>query len=83
MQSGAAQLKDWMIRRRFLQKEAAEYIGLDETFVSQMVNGKRVPGLENAVLIERMTGIPVEAWMPSEVGSTATAVSARERKVPA
>ena len=70
MQSGAGQLKDWMIRRRFLQKEAAEYLGIDETFVSQLVNGRRVPGLENAVHLERMTGIPVEAWMSTERGNT-------------
>lgn len=63
MKSGAEQLKDWMIRRRFLQREAAEHLGFDETFVSQLVNGRRTPGLDNAILIERETGIPVEAWL--------------------
>lgn len=73
MQSGAEQLKDWMHRRRFLQREAADYLGFDETFVSQLVNGRRVPGLENAVVIERRTGIPVEAWMPTAVDETVSA----------
>lgn len=63
MKSGAEQLKDWMHRRRFLQREAAEHLGFDETFVSQLVNGRRVPGLDNAIIIERHTGIPVEAWL--------------------
>lgn len=66
MKSGAEQLKDWMHRRRFMQKEAAEHLGFDQTFVSQLVNGARVPGLENAINIERETGIPVEAWLPTE-----------------
>lgn len=63
MNSGAEQLKDWMHRRRFLQREAAEHLGFDETFVSQLVNGRRTPGLDNAIIIERATGIPVEAWL--------------------
>lgn len=83
MTLGPAQLKDWMLRRRFLQKEAAEYLGMDETFVSQMVNGKRTPGLENAVHIERMTGIPVEAWVPTEVGNSSAVESPKAQKVPA
>jgi transcriptional regulator with XRE-family HTH domain len=65
MKSGPEQLKDWMHRRRFMQREAGEYFGWDETYVSQLVNGRRSPGLENAIQIERMTGIPVEAWSSS------------------
>jgi transcriptional regulator with XRE-family HTH domain len=80
MKSGAEQLKDWMHRRRFLQREAAEHLGFDATFVSQLVNGARVPGLDNAVRIERETGIPVEAWMPSERDETVQPVSAGGRK---
>lgn len=67
MQSGAEQLKDWMARRHMTATETAEYFGWDKTFVSKIVRGHRLPGLANAITIERMTGIPVEAWMPSEV----------------
>jgi plasmid maintenance system antidote protein VapI len=67
MKSGPEQFKDWMHRRRFLQTEAAEYLGFHFTFVSQLVGGKRTPGLENAIAIERLTGIPVEAWLPMSV----------------
>lgn len=80
MKSGAAHLKDWMHRRRFLQREAAEYLGFDETFVSQIVNGHRVPGLENAIVIERKTGIPVESWLPSDGDDSVAVASGRAQK---
>lgn len=73
MKEGRLQLKDWIHRRVFMQREAAAYLNLDETFLSQIVNGKRQPGLKNAIEIERLTGIPVEAWVPSEVGTSVEA----------
>lgn len=80
MKSGAEQLKDWMHRRRFLQREAAEHLGFDETFVSQLVNGRRTPGLDNAILIERETGIPVEAWLSHADDKSGETVGAAARK---
>jgi transcriptional regulator with XRE-family HTH domain len=80
MQAGAEQLKDWMHRRRFMQREAAEYFGWDESYISQLVNGVRIPGLANAVRIERMTGIPVEAWAPSELDSPEVSLGLRAVK---
>ena len=65
MKSGPEQLRDWMRRRVFNQAETAEHFGWDETTISKILNGVRVPGLENAVKIERETGIPVEAWLPT------------------
>lgn len=62
MRSGADQLRDWMERRGFNQTETANYLEFDIPYVSQLVNGARNPGLTNAVIIERKTGIPVEAW---------------------
>ena len=76
MKSGPEQFKDWMHRRRFLQRESAEYLGFDETFVSQLVNGRRSPGLDNAIIIERKTGIPVEAWMSGDADKTVQPVGA-------
>lgn len=73
MKSGPEQLKDWMHRRRFLQREAAEYLGFDETFVSHLVNGKRSPGLDNAIILERRTGIPVEAWLSDDADTSEAA----------
>ena len=82
MASGAEQLKDWMHRRRFMQQEAAEYFGWHFTYVSQLITGARLPGLDNAIKLERMTGIPVEAWRSSsvdtaEAGAAVTAKSPR------
>lgn len=63
MGSGVEQLKDWIARRGFNQTQAAEYLGFDNPYLSQLINGKRSPGLANAVKIEEKTGIPVEAWL--------------------
>ena len=75
MQSGPEQLRDWMTRRFPAsdrpQRDTAELFDWDETFVAKLLaeNPKlrRRPGLVNAVRIERETGIPVEAWMDSEL----------------
>lgn len=80
MKSGVEQLRDWMHRRRFLQTEVADYLGLDKTWISQIINGHRSPSLENAVLIERGTGIPVEAWLSTDRDKSDEPVSAGARK---
>lgn len=67
MNSGPAQLRDWMNRRRVNQRETASLLGMTEVFVSQILNGHRQPGLANAINIERTTGIPVESWLLSEI----------------
>lgn len=67
MEHGRDQLRDWINRREFTQREAAKYLSFDETVMSNLLVGKRNPGLANAVKIERLTGIPVEAWMPTEL----------------
>lgn len=53
-----------MRRRGFNQTETAAFFGWDVPYVSQVMNGRRNPALPNAVKIERLTGIPVEAWLP-------------------
>jgi transcriptional regulator with XRE-family HTH domain len=80
MQSGPEQLRDWMKRRKLNQSETAEHLDMDETYISQIVNGVRTPGLHNALLIERMTGIPVEAWVGREFGEMASAIADLKRK---
>jgi transcriptional regulator with XRE-family HTH domain len=82
MQSGPEQLKAWMDRAKKNQAETATYLGMDFTYISQIVNGVRTPGLRNALIIERNTGIPVEAWADSEVGGLVGAITARRRKSP-
>ena len=80
MDSGAEQLKDWMRRRGFKSADAARYLEMDEPYISVLVNAKRTPGLDNAIKLERLTGIPVEAWMETEVDETESAVAAEGRK---
>lgn len=72
MLSGREQLQAW-IERRFStlhgkQSEAARLLGLDQSYLSQLLGGRRQPGLRTAVSIERLTGIPVEAWLPTADG---------------
>jgi plasmid maintenance system antidote protein VapI len=70
MHSGAEQLKDWMRRRGFNQADACRFLGFDAASMSNFCAGKRTPGLETAIRIERLTGIPVEVWSSSELGIT-------------
>lgn len=80
MNTGPEQLKDWMHRRRFMQREAADYLGYHETYISHLLSGSRTPSLDNAVQIERMTGIPIEAWVTSEVDKLAAVGAAASKK---
>lgn len=75
MKRGAEQLADWMRRRELNQRETAAHFGWDETFISQLCRGARMPGLTNAVKIERETGIPVEAWVSSELDTSEQVVA--------
>jgi transcriptional regulator with XRE-family HTH domain len=70
---GCAHLAAWIDRRQVNQVEAARIIGIDVTQLSQILNGHRRPGLDNAVLIERATGVVVEDWVPSDVGRSTAA----------
>lgn len=80
-QPGATQLRDWMRRRGFdTQQEVAGFLGIDERFISQFMNERRRPGLKLALVIERKTGIPVEAWALSELNDVDDATVAAGRK---
>jgi transcriptional regulator with XRE-family HTH domain len=80
MESGAEQLRDWMRRRGFKQADAARYLEFDEPYISVLLSAKRTPGLDNAIKLERLTGIPVEAWASSELDNPAEPVSVSASK---
>lgn len=84
MKTGAEQLLDWSKRRwpssERPQRDAAEHFGWDETFISKLCKGQRAPGLTNAIRIERETGIPVEAWMSSELDEQEPVAAGNGRK---
>jgi len=76
--SGADQFKAWIKRRRFeTYKAAATYLGLDQSIVTKIANGKRNPGLAMALRLERLAGIPVKAW---ESGASDSSVKGRRGK---
>lgn len=80
MRSGPEQLRDWMRRREFINEEASRYLGLDASVVTKLANGSRNAGLRIAIRIERLTGIPVEAWVSDDADDLVSANSANPRK---
>lgn len=80
MTLGAEQLKGWIARSHFTQREAAAHFEWDETFISHLVSGRRIPALTNAITIQRKTGIPVEAWVSSPLDSRDPAARGAGRK---
>lgn len=83
MKHGSELFKRWMDRHGLSQRETADQLEWNETFVSKLVKGHRNPGLTNALKIKRLTDIPVEAWMvksDSEEDESSQAVAAAGRK---
>lgn len=64
-------LRDWIVRSKVTQREAAKILGLDHTLLNQILSGRRKPGLANAFKIERVTGIAAGAWVPPTDGASA------------
>jgi transcriptional regulator with XRE-family HTH domain len=80
MRSGPDQLRDWIERRGFNYEETARHLGLDPSVVTKLANGTRNAGLKIALVIERRTGIPVEAWASEDSDTAGELVSANPRK---
>lgn len=66
--TGRQRLIAYRDKHGYKQYELANLLELDEAYLSQLLNGKRRPGLPIACRIEDRTGIPVESWLLSEVG---------------
>ena len=77
MISGPEQMRDWMRRRGFKQADAARYLEMDQGYLSRIVNGEQTPGLNLALKLERLTGIPVETWASIELDEPAAAHAAK------
>jgi len=67
MKAAATQLREWIQRRGIPQNEAAGLLGIDETYVSHILSGRKTPGLRRAAAIERITGIPIASWVSRRV----------------
>ena len=76
------QLRQWMVRSKLTQRAAAKLLGMHYTFLSQILRRERAPALATAVKIYRLTGVPVDAWLPTDDGSQlkVPAKAARKRK---
>jgi transcriptional regulator with XRE-family HTH domain len=57
-----ARLRAWRKRRGYTQDVAAKRLGLSQAMVSDLEQGKRGPSRDDAIVIERETGIAIEAW---------------------
>lgn len=80
MRSGPEQLRDWIERRGFNYEETARHLGLDPSVLTKLANGTRNAGLKIALIIERKTGIPVEAWASVDSDTVVAAVGGFPRK---
>lgn len=65
---GHRMLRAWINRARINQTDAAELLRMEPSYLSGILNRTRRPGLDNAVWIERITGVVVEAWVSTEDG---------------
>ena len=62
MKDGRERLRDWLDRSKLNQTQAADILGLHPVYLSQILLGKRSPGLANAIKIEDVTGISARVW---------------------
>lgn len=63
-------LRAWLAREGLTQREAGKLLGIHWTFLNQLLSTnyrKRCPSMRTASRIERVTGIPIVAWMPTDV----------------
>jgi transcriptional regulator with XRE-family HTH domain len=78
--TGRERLAQWIERSKLTQGEAAAIIDMDPTQLSQILTGKRRPGLDNAIKIHRTTGIVPDAWASTDDDSVSSGTTASVRK---
>jgi hypothetical protein len=61
-QGGRIQLQKWQVARFRTMGEAAAYLGIGPSLFGKFVAGSRIPELNLAFKIQKLTGIPAEAW---------------------
>jgi transcriptional regulator with XRE-family HTH domain len=73
--TGRQRLAKYVERSKQKQYEVAQDLRITESYLSQVLSGRRRPGLDIAVRIETLTGIPVSAWAASRKAPSANRVS--------
>ena len=56
----------WLTRRNLLKSEVAELLEVHKVTMSQWLSGAQSPRLVDRLAIQRLTGIPIEAWLAPE-----------------
>jgi transcriptional regulator with XRE-family HTH domain len=70
---GAERLVAYRDKHKLKQYEIAELLEIDDAHISQLLSGRRRPGLPLAVRIEDRTGIPAESWLLPAIGESGKA----------
>jgi len=68
MKTGAELLTDWIDRQGLSDVFAAKKLGVSKSFLCRMQQGTRWPSLARSAKIERITGIPMSAWVSRKHG---------------
>lgn len=87
MESGRKQFREW-IERRFKgssrpQRDAVELLAIpggDEHWLSKILNTDRMPEPERLAIIEEKTGIPMRAWVASQLDESELVAARNPRK---
>ena len=60
---GPKLLERALARKGWSQGDLERELGAGDAVVSKWINGVRTPGLEYALKIERLLGVPAESWV--------------------
>lgn len=84
MKSGRERLREWVERSKVgSQRAAADLLGVHKVVLNQWLSGVRTPDLDNAHLIERVTGIGTESWLLTDESKSDESHPADSRKAKA
>jgi transcriptional regulator with XRE-family HTH domain len=81
MNTGRTRLRDYMERCRMKQKDLAALLGVTDAYLSQILSGRRSPGLSTALRIEDCTGVPARSWLSSRVSISGASTAHRAGEV--
>lgn len=70
----------WLRLCGYSQKEIADQLGRNKTYVTRLKTGERRPNLDDAVRIEILSGIPAVAWAVQTPGRYSTHAKTRRQK---
>jgi transcriptional regulator with XRE-family HTH domain len=70
-----------LLQRGWSQAQLGSEVGISVGYVSRIVSGKRRPGLQVGVLIHRVLGIALDAWLEPPANLN-TGAARRKRNAP-